>query len=251
MVFLRARIISFWRAKTLISRQIKINQHSIDSPLQPQLGSCLDPGAALANHSCRPNAHHLSEGPELVFRSCRNIAKDDEITISYVDPTQCFEKRQKNLFTAYAFVCQCHRCTGEIEEQVDMLTGDLTIDASICLARSQLDAILCALADQDHDQDLSSAEGQLREIFNSSSSRKPLQIDFPPIPEIYVMLAKRFEMEQHWEKALHYWLKIVYIIDPLRYPDGLNMHRVENLMSLTQLEGYVPPYLRFCGQSTV
>ena len=54
------------------------------------------------------------------------------------------------------------------------------------------------------------------------------------------MLAKRFEEEQQWEKALHYWLKIVYVIDPLRYPDRLNMHRVENLMSLSQLEAYVP-----------
>lgn len=209
--------------------------------MQPRLGSCLDPGAALVNHSCRPNAHHLSEGPKLVVRSCRRIAKDDEITISYIDPTQCFEERQKALFSAYAFTCQCSRCTDGSEERVEMLTGDPALDTSIHLARSQLYALLHAL--EDYDQELSSMEAKIRETFNSLSSRKPWPIDFPPIPGIYVMLAKKFEEEQHWEKALQYWLKIVYVIDPLRYPDRLNMHRVENLMSLTQLEGYVPSVL--------
>lgn len=209
--------------------------------MQPRLGSCLDPGAALVNHSCRPNAHHLSEGPELVFRSCRRIAKDDEITISYIDPTQCFEERQKKLFIEYAFACLCSRCADGSEERVEMLTGDPTLDTSIGLARSQLHAMFYALAD--HDQELSSMEVKIRETFNSLSSTKPWPIDFPPIPEIHVMLAKRFEMEQHWEKAIQYSLKIVYVIDPLRYPDRLNMHRVENLMSLTQVEGYVPSVL--------
>jgi len=115
--------------------------------MQPQLGSCLVPGAALINHSCHPNAHHLSERSELVVRSCRKIAKNEEITISYIDPTRCFEERQKALFTAYAFACQCCRCTEGFEEQGEILTGDPILDAPIHLARSQLHALLHALAD--------------------------------------------------------------------------------------------------------
>lgn len=49
-----------------------------------------------------------------------------------------------------------------------------------------------------------------------------------------------FEDKQQWEKALHLWLKIVYVIDPLRYPDRLTVHRVVDMMALSQLEAYVP-----------
>lgn len=243
-------MILIWRTDALTFRQIKINQHSMGSPMQPRLGSCLVPGAALINHSCRPNAHHLSEGPELVVRSCRKIARNEEITISYIDPTQCFEERQRELFTAYAFTCKCYRCTDASEGEVEMLTGDPILDRPIHLARSQLHALLEAL--MDHNEKLSSVEAKLRETFKSLSSRKPWPINFPPIPEIYVMLAKRLEEEQQWEKALHHWLKIVYVIDPLRFPERLNMHRVEDLMSLSQLEGCVPsPCLKYCGKLAV
>lgn len=206
--------------------------------MQPQLGSCLVPGAALINHSCYPNAHHLSEKSELVVRSCHKIAKNEEITISYIDPTQCFEERQEALFAAYAFACQCCRCTKGFEEQGEVLTGDPILDEPIRLARSQLHALLDALADDN--QELSSVEAKIRETYDNLSPRKPLPINSSPVPKIYVVLAQKFEKEQQWEKALHHWLKIVYVIDPLRYPDRLNIHRVEDLMSLTQLEAYVP-----------
>lgn len=182
MMFSKPRIVSVCRSNVLTFRQIKINQHSMNSPMQPRLGSCLVPGAALINHSCRPNAHHFSEGPKLVVRSCRKIAKNEEITISYIDPTRCFEERQKALFNAYAFTCQCCRCTDGSEGQVEMLTGDPILDTPIHLARSQLCASLYALGD--YDQELSSVEAKIRETFNSLSSRQPWPINFPPIPDI-------------------------------------------------------------------
>ena len=209
----------------------------MNTPMQPQLGSCLVPIAALINHSCRPNAHQLAEGPELVVRSCREIAKNEEITISYVDPTQCFEERQKALFNAYAFICQCCKCTDGSEGLVEMLTDNCNLDTPTHLERSRLRSLAYALGD--YNQELNSVEAKIRETFDSLSSKKPWPINFPPIPDIYVMLAKRFEEDQQWEKALHYWLKTVYVIDPLRYPDRLNVHRVQHLMSLGQLEGYV------------
>lgn len=193
--------------------------------MQPRLGSCLAPGAALINHSCRPNTHHLSEGLELVVRSCRKIAKNEEITISYIDPTQCLEERQNALLTAYSFACQCCKCIQGSEEQ------------GTHRAMSQLHALLSALVNDD--QELGSVEAKMREISKDLSSRKPWPIHIYPIPNIYVTLARRLEEKLQWEKALHLWLKIVYVIDPLRYPDRLSVHRVEDLMSLSQLEAYV------------
>ena len=210
--------------------------------MQPMLGSCLVPGAAMINHSCYPNAHHLSEGPELVVRSCRKIATNEEITISYIDPTKSFGERRGALFTDYAFVCQCCRCLKGYAEQGEMLTGDPILDAPIHLARSQLDDFLDTLTNDD--QELSGVEARMQKICNSQSSGKRWLFSAAPIPFIYIRLAHKFEEKQQWKEALHHCLKIVYIIDPLRYPDRLNPHRVADLMSLTQIEAYVSSTLR-------
>ncbi|KAL9102561.1 MAG: hypothetical protein Q9163_002311 [Psora crenata] len=217
--------------------QIKFNQHSIDSPMQPRLGSCLVPGAALINHSCDPNTHHLSEGPELVMRSSRKIIKDEEITISYIDSTQCFEEREEALFTAYAFACQCRRCKKGFGEQGEILAGDTIIDEPIRGAKSRLDALLGGL--EDGSQDPNHAEARMREICASLPSEKRWPINISPVPSLYGVLANMLQSKQQWVKALQLWLKIVYIIDPLRYPNRLNPHRVEHLMSLCQLEGLI------------
>lgn len=210
----------------------------MDSPLQPQLGSSLVSSAALINHSCDPNAHHLSEGPELVVRSSRKIAKNEEITISYIESTQSFEDRQRTLSTTYGFGCQCRKCAKGFEEQGEILTGNFVLDAPIRNAKSKLHALVDALADGT--QELDGVETKMREICNEPFSGKPWPINASPLPTLYELLARKFEDERQWERALHVWLKIVYIIDPLRYPERLNPHRVEHLMALCQLEGYVP-----------
>ena len=150
----------------------------MDSPLQPPLGSCLVPSATLINHSCDSNAHHISEGPELVVRSSRKLAKNEEITISYIDTTQSFKERQKALSTTYAFGCQCCKCTKGFEEQEEILTGNLVSDAPIRNAKSNLHALLDALVDGT--QELDGVEIKMREICNESG--KPWPINSPPLP---------------------------------------------------------------------
>lgn len=172
-----------------------------------------------------------------MIRSFRTIAKNEEITISYIDPTQCLEERQNALFTAYAFICQCHRCEKGPEDPGEILTGDPNLDAPITLVKVQLHALLDAMMNGSKEAKI--AEKELQEIFDNPSNGKPWPINVHPIPNIHIMLAKEFEQEQQWERGLHYWLKIVHVIDPLRYPERLNPHRVNNLMSLCQLEGYV------------
>ena len=174
----------------------------------------------------------------MVIRSSRKVAKNEEITISYIDSTQSFEERQKALSTAYAFGCQCRKCAKGFEEEEEILTGDSVLDAPIRNAKSKLHTLLDALVDGS--QELDGVETGMREICSESCSGKPWPINASPLPTLYELLARRLEDEQRWEKALRIRLKIVYIIDPLRYPERLNPHRVEHLMALCQLEGYVP-----------
>lgn len=231
--------------------QIQFNKHSVDPPLQIQLGSCLVPCAALINHSCSPNAHHISEGPELVIRSCRPIAKNEEITISYVDQTRSLEDRQEALLTRYLFICECPRCARGLDEQGEILTGDPTLDKPIRVALSRLHALLDALVKDDKSQELSSVEATMREICHEATPEKPWPINVHPIPTIYGALAKRFEDKREWEKAFFCQLKTVYVIDPLRYPERANPHRVESLMALCQLEKYVPRSALSLGMSSL
>lgn len=177
-------------------------------------------------------------------RSSRKIAKNEEIIISYIDSKQSFKERQKALFTTYTFGCQCRKCTNGFEEQQEILTGDSVIDGPIRSTKSKLHAWLDTLAEGD--QELDGVETKTREICHEPFSGKPWPISASPLPALYVLLARRFEDEQQWRKALYVRLKIVYIVDPLRFPERLNPHRVGHLMALCQLEGYVPLELTLC-----
>ena len=220
-----------------MSCQINANQHSVESPLRPQQGSCLVPSAALINHSCSPNVHHFSDGPELVIRSLRRIAKDEELTISYIDATQCFKERQEAVSSKYGFGCQCVKCVKGYQGQGEVLNGEPVHDAQVRSTKLSLHALLEPLAVGT--QELDDVEKQMQRICAETTSGKPWPIDAYPLPYLYQSLARKCELEQRWKKALRYQLQIVYLIDPLRYPERLNPHRVDSLMALCQLEGYV------------
>ena len=177
----------------------------------------------------------MSEGPELVIRSSRSIAKNEEITLSYIDSTQSFEERQNALSTQYAFGCQCPKCEIESGEQEVNLANDPGSHQSILFARSELHALLVIV--MNGYQELEGVETKMRQICNQSG--KPWTIEVSPLPKLYEVLAQRYELKHQWKKALYYRLKLVYIINPSRYPEQINIHRVEQLMALSQLEGCV------------
>lgn len=88
------------------------------TPTFDPLGISLDPFAALANHSCDPNAVVVMNGPELSFRSLRLIEKDKEILISYIDITNPIARRQAELEERYFFECDCSKCQlGQSEKE--------------------------------------------------------------------------------------------------------------------------------------
>ena len=64
----------------------------------------------MANHSCDPNAITFADGPRQTMISTRTIAKDDEITIAYIDTSNPFSYRQAELQRNYDFTCACNKC---------------------------------------------------------------------------------------------------------------------------------------------
>ena len=66
------------------------------------------------NHSCIPNAQaEVRDDGHVTISALRDLAKDEEVLISYVDATESYDERRKTLAMHYGFECRCERCVTE------------------------------------------------------------------------------------------------------------------------------------------
>ncbi|KAL2122379.1 hypothetical protein VTJ04DRAFT_2834 [Mycothermus thermophilus] len=77
-------------------------------------GIFLDPGLAMVNHSCVPNAFIGFDRRTATLRAERPIEEGDEITISYIDYTLPRAQRHEAL-KQYHFQCECSRCKDDLD----------------------------------------------------------------------------------------------------------------------------------------
>ncbi|EXJ95655.1 hypothetical protein A1O1_00777 [Capronia coronata CBS 617.96] len=101
---------------------LTVNSFTLTNVTFDSIGLVLHPKPALVNHSCDPNAYvrfdifSPSHQPgdqasgSLSVHALRDIGKDEEITISYVDTTFPLERRRQELRERYFFSCQCDLC---------------------------------------------------------------------------------------------------------------------------------------------
>jgi hypothetical protein len=66
------------------------------------------------NHSCDPNSYYAYNGATgcMEYRTIRDVPKDTELTVSYVDVFQDSFTRRNTLQSKRFFLCQCSRCVG-------------------------------------------------------------------------------------------------------------------------------------------
>ena len=71
------------------------------------------------NHDCSPNAQStITPGGEVTLTALKDVKDGEELTISYVDPTQPLEERRKTLLAHYGFECKCMRCATEQRKEL-------------------------------------------------------------------------------------------------------------------------------------
>ena len=80
------------------------------------LGIAIYPLATFFNHSCCPNVERsasYADGGETQFVALRDIAADEELTITYCDLSDDVVQRRDHLLRDYFFLCACERCSRE------------------------------------------------------------------------------------------------------------------------------------------
>lgn len=94
-----------------------INSFNILDDDLNSVGTGIYLAASILDHSCKPNAVALFEGPQLSIRLIEDIPELNwqKIRISYIDETDLPETRKAQLKRQYYFDCDCERCVDETQ----------------------------------------------------------------------------------------------------------------------------------------
>ncbi|KAJ4345367.1 uncharacterized protein N0V89_011497 [Didymosphaeria variabile] len=86
------------------------NSMTLMTPTFDPLGIVIDALLCHLNHSCDPNTYIVMDGPQMQLRALKDIKKDEELFISYIDPTMPYLRRQSKLQQRWFFECRCIKC---------------------------------------------------------------------------------------------------------------------------------------------
>ncbi|KAJ4296189.1 hypothetical protein N0V90_006233 [Kalmusia sp. IMI 367209] len=99
--------------------RILSNSMTLITPTFDPLGIVIDAVFCHINHSCDPNVYIVMDGPQMQIRTLKDIKKNEEIFISYIDPTMSYARRQSELQQRWFFTCRCTKCQVGPTQQED------------------------------------------------------------------------------------------------------------------------------------
>jgi hypothetical protein len=115
---------------------------------KPFLGLGVFPVAAMTfNHSCRPNLINIYVNGKMEYRTTREILKDEELCLSYINSLEGFTKRREELASTRFFACSCPRChlhrniLTNVPHTINLprdLLADLMLDGLYCASCGML-----------------------------------------------------------------------------------------------------------------
>lgn len=137
----------------------------------------MHPYAALMNHSCEFNSVVGFDGDELFVKAVRPIKNGEQILISYIDATNPYGVRRKELSERYYFDCQCSKCfkgRDTPEDKYLTIKPDYSLlEANGQKASSLIDAALVSEDPTDAIQKLKSAMQALQQTSVWPITRQP------------------------------------------------------------------------------
>ncbi|KAK7178981.1 hypothetical protein DPSP01_008207 [Paraphaeosphaeria sporulosa] len=99
--------------------RILSNSMTLVTPTFEPLGILIDALLCHLNHSCDPNTYIVMDGPQMQLRALRDIKRDEELFISYIDPTMPYLRRQSELGQRWFFECKCSKCLQGLDFEQD------------------------------------------------------------------------------------------------------------------------------------
>lgn len=206
---------------------------SVESLEGVVVGSCLDPLAALMNHSCEPNAAFFFEHRELRVRSTRSIAPGEELTISYINETDSFDYRQEQLSSKYFFTCTCTKCRKGAEGPGEFRSSNLDLNARLKEAQNSLRNLLHLSPET---TSIEAVEEEATQIVLKSGPKSLWPCDVQPVLMLQYALAKSYQ-ERDLPKAYLLWVKVCFETELAVYPNQYNMRRVGHFLEYIGVEG--------------
>ncbi|KAH7354718.1 hypothetical protein BKA65DRAFT_394507 [Rhexocercosporidium sp. MPI-PUGE-AT-0058] len=248
---------------------LSTNAFRITLPDNSPVGLCFSPTLARANHSCTPNAFIVFDSRTVSLRALRPIKREEQIFISYIDPTDDLSSRQSKLKHRYFFTCKCARCehdenayeyffscrkeeeTGdECAKRMDVLypQQELVKTAEHCQASLTHKSTLTStnlsksisLLNQSHSTNHAT---RISHLLNAVNSLTPLTTNkifaLPPYPEILHEIYLAYIDAQAFVPALVTLLFLFINCDLFIYPQPYHPVRVVRLYTIAKLLKHV------------
>ena len=215
----------------------------------------LHPKSALLNHSCDPNAFVRFDVPPATDKKAfppygsisvytlRPISKDEEITISYIDTTSPFDKRQKDLKSRYFFDCSCNLCLKGFGTQLDRFypnrdfdtagNEDVQDDVDVKLIENQAEQVLLDVQSKS-----SILHAQIDNIYSAMkmlADSRVWPIHRYPWPQLRQELFLGLLANKRYPEAMIQSAIFVRVIHPVLYPQEHHPLRVIQLWTLLKL----------------
>jgi len=202
------------------------NCYGLTTPVHDSIGIAFDPFLGAANHSCEPNVAVIMSGRSASMRALRPIAKDEEITVSYIDDRNPYETRQAQLRERYRFTCSCRKCVSH--DYYDQSGPNYSKPEPSTFTK--LDH-----ARSDHTAPQAAIKICTDILRSRLSLPKPPPITAEPYAGARTELIGRLLEIDDLLPALRHSAKRYFDIDPVRFPQPFEPRRVTNAWALLRV----------------
>ncbi|KAI9831374.1 MAG: hypothetical protein M1826_003547 [Phylliscum demangeonii] len=228
--------------------KIIVNSMTLMTSLFDPIGLCMEPTISLINHSCAPNATVIFDRQRLALRSVEPVAQGHEITLTYVDTTDPYPRRQRDLRDRYFFACACAKCQhGPTLREDHFLPGRPPSPALFALEEQGYAAYDAA---ENNSATASQAIPALEEAANALRRSAAWPLDRQPWPGLRAILVVKYLAAQRWGDALKHLLVAYFHIDPLQVPRPSHPVRVGHLWRLACLVHLIGNLARTTTETT-
>ncbi|KAJ6257721.1 hypothetical protein Dda_7509 [Drechslerella dactyloides] len=212
------------------------------------IGTSIDYQAAMFNHSCDPNAIVLFDGRQLFLRSLREIPKDTEITISYIDTFTPRSERIRELSTRYFFNCSCSFCSTDPQPLESWLckkcSKSAPLTSNVCPScddavpeerLTEAAALAMSISTERQksggDKSIATMLKSLRSLYATGL----LPSSHHPIPQLHQDLATAYIDAGDWSAALRHLIILYVRVFPMIYATTYHPLRVVRTFTLAMV----------------